>query len=82
MKVLVTAGGTWEPIDPVRFLSNWSSSKQGHAVAEEAAARGANVTLVTTVDRSAPLEPRSSGSTPPPRWPTPCWLLPAAPTSW
>jgi phosphopantothenoylcysteine decarboxylase/phosphopantothenate--cysteine ligase len=54
MKVLVTAGGTREPIDPVRFLSNRSSGKQGHAVAEEAAARGANVTLVTTVDRPAP----------------------------
>jgi phosphopantothenoylcysteine decarboxylase/phosphopantothenate--cysteine ligase len=47
-KVLVTAGGTREPIDPVRFLGNRSSGKQGHALAEEAAARGASVTLVTT----------------------------------
>jgi phosphopantothenoylcysteine decarboxylase / phosphopantothenate---cysteine ligase len=47
--VLVTAGGTREPIDPVRFIGNRSSGKQGHAVAEEAAARGAKVTLITTV---------------------------------
>jgi phosphopantothenoylcysteine decarboxylase/phosphopantothenate--cysteine ligase len=53
-KVLVTAGGTREAIDPVRFISNRSSGKQGHAIAEEAAARGATVTLVTTVDRPAP----------------------------
>jgi phosphopantothenoylcysteine decarboxylase/phosphopantothenate--cysteine ligase len=46
--VIVTAGGTREPIDPVRFIGNRSSGKQGHAVAEEAAARGAKVTLVTT----------------------------------
>jgi phosphopantothenoylcysteine decarboxylase/phosphopantothenate--cysteine ligase len=51
LKVLVTAGGTREPIDPVRFLSNRSSGKQGHAVADDAAARGAQVTLVTTVGR-------------------------------
>jgi phosphopantothenoylcysteine decarboxylase/phosphopantothenate--cysteine ligase len=54
LKVLVTAGGTREPIDPVRFISNRSSGKQGHAIAEEAASRGATVTLVTTVDRPAP----------------------------
>jgi phosphopantothenoylcysteine decarboxylase/phosphopantothenate--cysteine ligase len=54
LKVLVTAGGTREPIDPVRFISNRSSGKQGHAVADEAASRGAAVTLVTTVDRPAP----------------------------
>jgi phosphopantothenoylcysteine decarboxylase / phosphopantothenate---cysteine ligase len=41
LKVLVTAGGTREPIDPVRFIGNRSSGKQGHALAEEAAARGA-----------------------------------------
>ncbi|MBA3303484.1 MAG: bifunctional phosphopantothenoylcysteine decarboxylase/phosphopantothenate--cysteine ligase CoaBC [Acidimicrobiia bacterium] len=51
LRVLVTAGGTREPLDPVRFLGNRSSGKQGHAVAEEAAARGADVTLVTTTDR-------------------------------
>jgi phosphopantothenoylcysteine decarboxylase/phosphopantothenate--cysteine ligase len=48
IKVLVTAGGTREPIDPVRYISNRSSGKQGHAIAEEAAARGADVVLVTT----------------------------------
>ena len=53
LKVLVTAGGTREPIDPVRFISNRSSGKQGHAVAAEAAARGAEVVLVTTTDRPA-----------------------------
>jgi phosphopantothenoylcysteine decarboxylase/phosphopantothenate--cysteine ligase len=48
VRAIVTAGGTREPIDPVRFIGNRSSGKQGHAVAEEAAARGAKVTLVTT----------------------------------
>jgi len=48
LHVLVTAGGTREPIDPVRFIGNRSSGKQGHAIAEAAAARGATVTLVTT----------------------------------
>ncbi len=52
--VLVTAGGTREPIDPVRFIGNRSSGKQGHAIAEEAAARGARVTLVTTTSLSVP----------------------------
>ncbi len=52
--VLVTAGGTREPIDPVRYVGNRSSGKQGYAVAAEAAARGAAVTLVTTVDRPVP----------------------------
>jgi phosphopantothenoylcysteine decarboxylase / phosphopantothenate---cysteine ligase len=51
LDVLVTAGGTREPIDPVRFIGNRSSGKQGHAIATEAAARGAKVTLVTTVER-------------------------------
>jgi phosphopantothenoylcysteine decarboxylase / phosphopantothenate---cysteine ligase len=46
--VLVTAGGTREAIDPVRYIGNRSSGKQGHAVAEAAHARGAKVTLVTT----------------------------------
>lgn len=48
LHVLVTAGGTREPIDPVRFIGNRSSGKQGHACAEEALARGAKVTLVST----------------------------------
>jgi phosphopantothenoylcysteine decarboxylase/phosphopantothenate--cysteine ligase len=48
-RVIVTAGGTREPIDPVRYLGNRSSGKMGNAVAAEAAERGAAVTLVTTV---------------------------------
>jgi phosphopantothenoylcysteine decarboxylase / phosphopantothenate---cysteine ligase len=55
-RVLVTAGGTREAIDPVRVISNRSSGKQGYALAEEAASRGAKVTLVTTVDRPAPAD--------------------------
>ena len=54
LRVLVTAGGTREPIDPVRFVGNRSSGKQGYAVATEAAARGAKVTLVATVRRRLP----------------------------
>ena len=45
-RVLVTAGGTREPLDPVRFLTNRSSGKQGLAIARVAAARGAEVTFV------------------------------------
>ncbi len=51
--VVVSAGGTREPLDPMRFIGNRSSGKQGHALAEEAAVRGADVTLVTTTDRPA-----------------------------
>jgi phosphopantothenoylcysteine decarboxylase/phosphopantothenate--cysteine ligase len=47
-RFLVTAGGTREPVDPVRFLSNRSSGKMGHAIADEGARRGMAVTLVTT----------------------------------
>lgn len=46
-KVLITAGPTYEKIDPVRFIGNYSSGKMGYAIAEEAAARGAEVTLVS-----------------------------------
>ncbi len=46
VRVVVSAGGTREPIDPVRFLGNRSSGRQGAALAAEAAARGAEVTLV------------------------------------
>jgi phosphopantothenoylcysteine decarboxylase/phosphopantothenate--cysteine ligase len=45
--VVVTAGGTQEPIDPVRYISNRSSGKMGYALAEAARDRGANVTLIT-----------------------------------
>ena len=54
LHVLVTAGGTREPLDPVRFLGNRSSGRQGHALAAEAAQRGARVTLVTASDRHLP----------------------------
>ena len=46
-KILVSAGPTYELIDPVRFIGNHSSGKMGFAIAEEAASRGATVTLVT-----------------------------------
>lgn len=52
--VVITAGGTREPIDAVRVLANRSSGKQGYALAEVAAQRGANVTLISTVDRPFP----------------------------
>ena len=47
MHVVVTAGPTQEPIDPVRFISNHSSGKQGYAIAESLAASGAKVTLIS-----------------------------------
>lgn len=47
VKMLVSAGGTREPLDPVRFIGNRSSGKQGYAVARVAAQRGAEVTLVS-----------------------------------
>lgn len=53
--VMVTAGGTREPLDPVRYLGNRSSGKMGHALAQAAAARGARVILIT----AAPLAPLS-----------------------
>jgi phosphopantothenoylcysteine decarboxylase/phosphopantothenate--cysteine ligase len=46
-RALVTSGPTYEPIDPVRFIGNRSSGKQGHAIAEALAALGAGVTLVS-----------------------------------
>ncbi len=53
-RVVVSAGGTREAIDPVRVITNRSSGKQGHAVAEAAADRGAKVTLVTASALPAP----------------------------
>ncbi len=52
--VVVTAGGTREPIDAVRVIANRSSGKQGYEIAAEAASRGAGVVLVSTVDLPAP----------------------------
>ena len=45
--VLITAGPTQEPLDPVRYISNRSSGKMGYALAEAAAARGARVVLIS-----------------------------------
>ncbi len=53
-RVLVSAGGTREPIDPVRFITNRSSGKQGYALAEAAARRGADVTLVSSSSLPTP----------------------------
>jgi phosphopantothenoylcysteine decarboxylase / phosphopantothenate---cysteine ligase len=47
LKLIVTSGPTHEPIDPVRYIANRSSGKQGHAIAEAAALAGASVTLVS-----------------------------------
>ncbi len=45
--MIVTAGPTWEPIDPIRYIANRSSGKQGYAIAAMAAAAGARVTLIS-----------------------------------
>ncbi len=55
LKILITAGGTREPIDPVRYITNKSSGKQGYALAQAAYMRGADVTLVTSVPDHVPL---------------------------
>jgi len=72
-RILVTAGPTHEPIDAVRFLGNRSSGRMGFAVAAEAAARGASVTLVRG-PVSLPDPPGSRGfpSRRPRRWPPRC----------
>lgn len=49
-KIVITSGGTVEDIDPVRFISNYSSGKMGTALADTAANLGADVTLITTKD--------------------------------
>ncbi len=54
VSLVVSAGGTREPIDAVRVIANRSSGKQGYAVAAEAASRGARVTLVSTVSLPTP----------------------------
>ena len=55
-RVVVSAGGTREPLDPVRFITNRSSGKQGHAIAVAAARRGASVTLVTSSPLAVPAD--------------------------
>ena len=52
--IVVSAGGTREPVDPVRYLGNRSSGRMGHAIAEAAQGRGARVTLVTAAIQTAP----------------------------
>jgi phosphopantothenoylcysteine decarboxylase / phosphopantothenate---cysteine ligase len=52
--LLISAGGTREAIDPVRFIGNRSSGKQGYAIAHEALRRGATITIVSTVGLVAP----------------------------
>jgi phosphopantothenoylcysteine decarboxylase / phosphopantothenate---cysteine ligase len=54
LRVLVTAGGTQEPIDPVRFVGNRSSGRMGYAIAAAAARRGAKVTLISGPTELAP----------------------------
>ncbi len=54
LRVVVSAGGTREPIDAVRVIANRSSGKQGYAIAAEAVARGAFVTVVSTVELPVP----------------------------
>ncbi|MEK7425489.1 MAG: bifunctional phosphopantothenoylcysteine decarboxylase/phosphopantothenate--cysteine ligase CoaBC, partial [Actinomycetota bacterium] len=55
LRVVVTAGGTREPIDAVRVIANRSSGKQGYAIAAEALGRGADVTIVSTVELPVPI---------------------------
>ena len=57
---MVSAGGTREPLDPVRFITNRSSGKQGHAIAVAAARRGAAVTLVTSSPLALPPDVRAA----------------------
>jgi len=56
VRALVSAGGTREPLDPVRYIGNRSSGKQGYAIAAELHARGAQVTLVTSSQLTPPAE--------------------------
>jgi phosphopantothenoylcysteine decarboxylase/phosphopantothenate--cysteine ligase len=58
VRVLISAGGTREAIDPVRVITNRSSGRQGYALAEVACRMGAKVTLVTTVERELSLDTR------------------------
>ena len=54
VRIAVTAGGTREPADPVRFIGNRSTGKMGHAVAEAARDRGADVVLITSAELAPP----------------------------
>ena len=76
VRAVVTAGGPEEPIDPVRFIGNRSSGKQGHAVASELRRRSAHVTLISTstdtLEAPAGIR-RGSGRPRRRRWSTPSW---------
>lgn len=56
--ILITAGPTYEKIDPVRYISNYSSGKMGYALAEECAERGADVILISGPVQLQPVHPR------------------------
>ena len=56
-KILITAGPTYEPIDPVRYIGNHSSGKMGYAIANEAASQGAEVVLVSGPTDVIPIHP-------------------------
>ena len=81
--VVVTAGGTAEPIDPVRYIGNRSTGKMGVAIAEAALARGARVTLIRGMSQ-CPLPEAALSSThrPPPRCARRCWTRSRPPTRW
>ena len=84
VKVLVTAGGTREPLDPVRFIGNRSSGKQGYAMARVAAQRGAEVTLIAgnTAGLVDPAGVEAVQSARPLSWATRCPSTPQRPTCW
>ena len=78
-RVLVTAGPTHEPIDPVRYIANRSSGKQGFAIARAATAAGASVTLVAGPVALA--DPPRASRWRLPRWQRVQWQIPAFPTT-
>ena len=81
LRVLVTAGGTREPLDPVRFLGNRSSGRMGIALAAAAARRGADVTLIAAnVSLPSPGR-RAHASTSRPRPSSPPRPAPSSPTA-
>ncbi len=59
-KILITAGPTYEPIDPVRFIGNRSSGKMGYAIAEVLAEKGAEITLISGPVSIKPIHPNIS----------------------
>ena len=82
--IVVSAGGTAEPIDPVRVITNHSSGKMGYAVAEAARDRGAKVTLVSAAKGLPNPAPwwKLCPSARPSRCATQCWPARKRPTPW